>query len=334
MIGEIRISRIICPRQITFPVSEHSSRPQLNITEVARETGLGKDSLRAWERRYGFPTPSRDAHGERLYTQAEVDRLRAIQRLLLAGQRPGKVVGLAPDALEALLARLTPDRPVVDDGSGSPVLAQLLAAVAGDDIGGLRRQLSQAAARLGLAVFMNDIAAPLAVRIGKAWMDGSLQVYQEHLGIEALHSVLRQAMQTLPEPSPHASPRVLLTTLPGETHGLGLLMAEAMLSLEGCLCIGLGIQTPPVDIAAASRHYRADVVALSAAGGLPARRLADALAQLRARLSPGTALWLGGHGACFNKALPAGVEVFADLQSIAPAVQAWRAVTPATRNAA
>jgi len=315
-------------------VSDPATRPELDITEVARETGLGKDSLRAWERRYGFPTPGRDLHGERVYTQDQVDRLRAIQRLLLAGQRPGKVVGLAPEALQALLAKLVPERTASAAQPGSPLVESALAAVGGDDIAGLRRQLSQAAARLGLAAFLTELAAPLATRIGQAWMDGSLQVYQEHLGIEALQSMLRQAMQALPEPAPEASPRVLLTTLPGESHGLGLLMAEAMLALEGCLCISLGIQTPVAEVAAAARHYRADVVALSAAGGLSARRVADGVQQLRSRLPGSTALWLGGHGACFSPPLAAGVTLFAELRSIASAVQAWRAVMPVSSNAA
>ena len=36
-----------------------------SIAEVERETGLGKDTLRVWERRYGFPVPQRDRLGER-----------------------------------------------------------------------------------------------------------------------------------------------------------------------------------------------------------------------------------------------------------------------------
>ena len=49
-------------------------------------------------------------------------------------------------------------------------------------------------------------------------------------------------------PRPAGGPRVLLTTLPGEPHGLGLLMVEALLTLDGCRCLSLGVQTPPGDI--------------------------------------------------------------------------------------
>lgn len=308
----------------------------LDIAEVARETGVGKDSLRAWERRYGFPSPQRNAVGERAYTQAEVDRLRAIQRLLLSGLRPGKVVGLPQDALDALLAREPADTPAggpATEATGEGAEAALQALQA-QDIAGLRRLLSQALARLGLAAFVTQVAAPLSRQIGQAWMEGRLRIHEEHLGSEVLHGVLRAALHSLPEPPADATPRVLLTTLPGEPHTLGLLMAEAMLALEGCHCISLGAQTPSAEIAAAAARYRADVVALSAAGGLPPRRLAQAVAQLRGLLPSAQPLWLGGHGAVAVSRGHRAVEVFSDLQSIAPVVRAWRTVIGMSPNSA
>ena len=52
--------------------------PSYNIAAVERDTGLSKDVLRMWERRYGFPVPERDANGERLYPAAQgVEQQRA-----------------------------------------------------------------------------------------------------------------------------------------------------------------------------------------------------------------------------------------------------------------
>ena len=47
----------------------------LNISAVERETGLSKDVLRIWERRYGFPEPHRDDNAERQYPQEQVAML-------------------------------------------------------------------------------------------------------------------------------------------------------------------------------------------------------------------------------------------------------------------
>lgn len=73
------------------------------IAAVERDTGVPKDTLRMWERRYGFPAPLRDANGERLYPTDQVEKLRLIRRLLDSGYRPGKIVPLP----QVELVRLT-----------------------------------------------------------------------------------------------------------------------------------------------------------------------------------------------------------------------------------
>ena len=79
-----------------------SAAVSLSISAVERDTGLSKDTLRVWERRYGFPNPMRDAFGERIYPLEQVDRLRVIRRLMDAGHRPGKIIGLDIVELRAL----------------------------------------------------------------------------------------------------------------------------------------------------------------------------------------------------------------------------------------
>jgi MerR family transcriptional regulator, light-induced transcriptional regulator len=313
--------------------------PLWTIADVERQTGLGKDTLRVWERRYGFPTPQRDAQGQRVYTQAEVHRLQHMAQLLRAGHRPGRVVGLSDAEMQALLA---PGAPVAQNTSpaeadaGTPLPAPAagahavlieaaLAALTQHDGLALRRQLQQALARLGLAEFVIAFMAPLTARVGQAWLNGTLRVAEEHLYTEMAHGVLRQALLSLPEPDLQTAPRVLLTTLPGEPHGLGLLMAEAMCTLDGAMCVNLGVQTPVDDIVAAARWHASDVVGLSATGCLPTRWLRQGLEQLRERLPAGTALWLGGSPSAASVRGLHGVARFDDLRAIGPALWARQA---------
>ena len=74
----------------------------LSIAAVERDTGIGKDTLRVWERRYGFPKPGRDANDERSYPMVQVERLRVIKRLMDQGHRPGRVVAQPMWVLEQL----------------------------------------------------------------------------------------------------------------------------------------------------------------------------------------------------------------------------------------
>ena len=90
----------------------HDDIPDIaqNISAVERETGLSKDVLRMWERRYGFPKPARDENGERQYTVAETEKLRSIKRLMDVGVRPGKIIGLSRPELNALADSRAPAR--------------------------------------------------------------------------------------------------------------------------------------------------------------------------------------------------------------------------------
>jgi methylmalonyl-CoA mutase cobalamin-binding subunit len=118
---------------------------------------------------------------------------------------------------------------------------------------------------------------------------------------------------------------VLLSTLPGEQHGLGLLMAEAACALEGAECVSLGVQTPVAELAAAALAKRADVVAVSFSANFPATGLQEAVKSLRAALPTGVELWCGGAGAARLKRPPAAVRVFQELAAIGTALADWRA---------
>jgi len=296
----------------------------LSIAAVEHETGLGKDTLRVWERRYGFPLPQRDAAGDRRYPRSVVDRLVLIRRALLAGQRPGRLFALPAADLDALLARLAATPAARTAASGILDVAQGLAALRSGGAEALRHWLTQGLARSGLAAFVVDGIAPLTAAVGDAVLDGRIAVYEEHLYSEALQSVLRSALvpfQTGLEPR---APRLLLTTVPGEAHGLALLMAEAMLTLEACRCLSLGTQTPVADIVAAAAAHRIDVVVLSFSQSLAAAQALPALAELRARLPASVTIWAGGGSPALRGLRVPGIHVLAGLADVGEAVARWR----------
>ena len=301
----------------------------LSIAAVERETGLGKDTLRAWERRYGFPVPQRDAAGIRGYSRALVDRLALIRRALLAGQRPGRLLAMAPAELDVVLAGLGA-APTARAHAGAPGrpgaldLSTALHTLRADGPEALRHWLTLGLARTGLASFVVDGVAPLTVAVGQAWQDGRLAVYEEHLYSEAVQAVLRSALLPFQAGLAVRAPRLLLTTVPGEAHGLGLLMAEALMTLQACPCLPLGTQTPIADIAAAAAAHRIDVVALSFSESLAPAQALPALAELRASL-PGTVeIWAGGGAPALRGPRIAGIRVMSGLSEIDDAVAEWR----------
>lgn len=306
------------------------------IAAVERETGISKDTLRVWERRYGFPAPLRDALGERVYPPEQVQRLRMLKRLLDAGHRPGRVVPVAsllpgdePGAGATSPVLKTQRGNAGEALAANPDLLRYLDLLRSHDVEGLRRALSQALLRMGLGGFVMDLVAPLTTQVGEDWMRGRLEVFEEHIYTESLHQVLRQALQAIPQMALAERPRILLTTLPGEPHGLGLLMAEALLTLEGCRCLSLGVQTPQNELPRAALAHRADIVALSFSGYLTAAVIQRALVALRAQLDPAIELWAGGRGLAPRQRRTgvvgvAGVDCVIGLSEVVAQVRRWR----------
>lgn len=297
----------------------------MGIAAVERETGINKETLRVWERRYGFPSPWRDAAGERLYSQEQLQKLRLIKRLMEAGHRPGRIVGAPAEALSALLQPVVGAPAQAAAGGEAPEVAACAELLQRHDVDGLRRTLFQVVLRRGLAGAVTEVFAPLTTRIGELWMSGEVQVFQEHIYSESLQLTLRQAIQALPSQAPGAGPRVLLTTLPGESHVLGLLMAEALLSLEGAVCLSLGAQTPLAQLAVAAEVHRADVVALSFSVQLSSRAVQEGLAALRGLLPAGIEIWAGGSSRALRQpGAIEGVRRLDGLASVGAEVARWR----------
>ncbi len=297
----------------------------LSIAAVERDTGLSKDTLRVWERRYGFPTPARDGIGERAYTLVEVEKLRIVKRLLDAGHRPGRIVPLSQQQLQEL-ADQTVDQPqrqpeavlAMDD------LRNHVELVRTHDVHRLRTELTRLLSRVGVSRFVNEVVAPLNAAVGDAWIRGQMEIFEEHLYTESMQVVLRTAIASVPEPHDAQSPRVLLGTFPGEPHGLGLLMAEAVLALEGCRCLSLGVQTPLWDMVLAAQALNSDVLALSFTGCMSPNQIADGLAELRGKLPAHVQVWAGGSAPVLHRRPVAGVQALASLKELPAAVQSLR----------
>ncbi|UCH47959.1 MAG: MerR family transcriptional regulator [Betaproteobacteria bacterium] len=288
-----------------------------NISAVERETGLSKDTLRVWERRYDFPHPVRDDNGDRAYTTGQIAKLRLIKRLLDQGHRPGKIIGLDDEHLERLVTEPAGDQPPRQD------IAVYIRLVRSHQALELRRHLSQAMARQGLQKFVVDTVAPLTRAVGEAWMRGEIAVFEEHLYTELMEGLLRNAITAL-QPQGNA-PRVLLTSLPNEPHNLGLLMVEAMLTVENALCIPLGTETPVTEIAQAAQAHRVDMVALSFSSAYPESKAIDALRELRSLLPDSTLLCAGGAGIARIRRRLDGIQLIIELEKMCELVRQWRA---------
>ncbi|MES1185709.1 MAG: MerR family transcriptional regulator, partial [Myxococcales bacterium] len=304
------------PPKKTVSRGEASPTPSHSIKVVSDLTRLPMGTLRAWERRYGFPQPERRRDSNRrLYSAEQLARLRQVAQLLERGYRPSDVIHKTEPELAQLLGASAAPRPeVLAPTADVPALLELLAA---DDAKGIEERLRLAAAAWGAKRFVTELAHPLAQAVGEAWANGELSIRHEHLMTECLTTQLRALLAAHQEVE--GAPHVVLGTLPGENHTLGLQMVAVYLALSGAKPRLLGANTPPDQISSAARALGASVVgiAVSAAADMPATR--RQLRRLAAELPSSTALWVGG----------AGAQSLGDLPAPAVAVTNWLAIDSA-----
>ncbi|HEX5486191.1 MAG TPA: MerR family transcriptional regulator [Limnobacter sp.] len=297
-------------------------QPMFSIAAVERDTGLSKDTLRVWEKRYEFPVPARDEFGERIYPTEQVEKLRMIKRLLDAGHRPGKIIKLSADELSSLAAVSSAGTLVRMPADGVDELQDYLELIKQGKSDEFKQTMSRLVLTRGLRRFVVDVVAPMNVLVGDAWARGYFEIFEEHLYTEVIQVVLRNALSTIQ--TSFKGPRVLLTTLPNELHGLGLLMAECIFGIEGAHTISLGTQTPIYDIGLACQSKNVDVVALSFSSVQSSPAVVDAVMELKRNLPPNTEVWCGGASSALRKRKSDDFILLDTLDDIVSAVTNWR----------
>jgi MerR family transcriptional regulator, light-induced transcriptional regulator len=298
---------------------------------ASKRTGIPTDTLRVWERRYGFPSPHRQQSGSRLYSEAEIAKLKLVARALEAGFRPGEVVPLPTEDITRLLEAVVADLQLsenlnitdvydAEDGIDSarglctttfqkPQIQKLIDALLADDIVSFRSLLRTAAASLGAKGFVVELAQPLAVRVGELWMLGELAVRHEHMASACLTNVLHALVEMESESKGQleGKPLVILATLPDESHQLPLDMVAVYLTAAQAGVRLLGSDTPPDQIAAAATAMDADVVGISISPVADRNQVEAHVQALLGDLPRKTELWIGGGG---------GMGIASDVQGV------------------
>jgi len=163
------------------------------------------------------------------------------------------------------------------------------------DVEALSRYLQYWQLRYGAQALMIHLLPKLLKSIGDHWQVGSMKIHQEHLMTELLQTHLRNLLTLWSAPSKPL--RFLLTTLPEEKHGLGLLLSENLMRMEGFSTISLGLQTPVESMVHACRDHQIDILCLSVSEANTSSLTVSQVVMLDQKLPSHVRIWLGGEGA-------------------------------------
>lgn len=257
------------------------------IRAVAELTGVSTATLRAWERRYGVPTPSRTASAYRLYGDEDVALIAQMRDLVESGVAPA-------EAARALRDHAASAAESVGDGDAYQAMCErILDAVQRFDVESVRQEVTRALT-LGPAVAIFErTLAPALKRVGELWLDGQITVAQEHILSNILLGRVHQLVELLQPVD--ASRKVALACFETEEHAIALYGVAMHFAAWGYRSIFLGARTPPDAVARVVSTLGVDVVALSLTVPPPlplARQLVDAYADA----SRGAVLLVGGQG--------------------------------------
>jgi len=270
------------------------------IAVAAERTGLTQDVLRVWERRYRAVAPKRAANGQRVYSDADLERLRLLRAAARAGRSIGQIARLSDRALATMVAedaaaragRVSTSSEPVDDAA---LVKTALALTRSLQPGALDGHLRRAAMVLGLSGFLDRVAVPLLRRIGDEWHTGRLSPALEHFASSTLYDIIVERMRSF---SPRAdAPSILVATPAGERHAIGAALVGASAAVEGWRVIYLGADLPAEDIVGAAMGGAVDVVALSVIYVQDRERVLGELLAVRSRLPLEIPLFVGGSGA-------------------------------------
>jgi DNA-binding transcriptional MerR regulator/methylmalonyl-CoA mutase cobalamin-binding subunit len=279
---------------VSHPAQPSEPR-EFSIGGLSQATGVPVDTLRTWERRYGFPAPlARSEGSHRRYSAETITTVQLIVRALERGHRPSAIVGRSPEQLRQLLEAAGPPlEPEAKEAQRIEDWLQLTREMDGDTLTG---EFQRCLAELPALDFLERCMGPYLVELGARWERGEVQIFEEHLASERAREFLSGQWRRLTESarSP-ARPLVILATPTGEHHVLGLHMAAWVVALAGVHIEFLGADTPLSEVALAVARYDAQGVVLSVAAGY-ARNLPAELLDLRGQLSPRVSIVIGGAG--------------------------------------
>lgn len=225
----------------------------VRIGALSEMAGVSVDVLRSWERRYGLLSPERTAGGFRLYTEADVSRIKAMRSLLAAGVS-------ASEAAQQVLAEVAPPAEDAETALAN-VCTGLHAALRRLDETAIEAAIDRVLAGFGPDTAIRDVFLPALRELGDDWAAGTVSVAQEHFAV----TVLRGRLLALGRGwDGGLGPRAVLACPPGELHDVSLVMFGLALRSRGWRITFLGANTPVEDVVATRERLAARLAVLFA----------------------------------------------------------------------
>jgi DNA-binding transcriptional MerR regulator len=261
------------------------------IKTVAERTGIPKNTLIAWERRYGVVVPARTDSGYRAYSDHDVAVLSRLKDLVDAGYRISEAIALVQrnglrDAQDSDVA----DTDTALEGARDRILSHLI------DMSRARAETE--ALRLvtvSYARLVQEVYLPMMQEVGDRWERGEVTVAQEHFVTAYCREQILAMMRSLAHDDPMA-PEAVCATPSGERHEIGLLGVALHLVLRGYRLTYLGADVPLEELIAVIEARKPILVGLSWVNQADGATIQSWVESIEAAMPDDALLLIGGRG--------------------------------------
>ena len=269
------------------------NKQNLSIGTLSKATGIPINTIRTWEKRYGFPPSMRTEGNHRIYSSELIEHMNMISLALQNGFRAGQIVGMDLQKIKKIVSEI--QRSLRQEPNILNEVDEWLQACKELDEQKLEAGFKSAQIRLGLYQFILQCVAPFLQQLGELWRRGEIRVFQEHFATERLQNYLFDSWQYVAGNS--KGPVMICAVLPGENHILGLHMAAAITALQGYQIVFLGGNIPVLEIVDCCAQRGAQGVIISISSASNQALMLKSLTELRRHLPDQKSLLVGGMGA-------------------------------------
>ena len=181
-----------------------------------------------------------------------------------------------------------------------------------------QKNLSETYEKLGTESFIIEFIAPFVNFVGLSWENEDISIANEHFCSDQITKFIHR--KNIDIHKSNGIPKVLLTTIPNESHSIGITMAESILSLNGAECLSLSAETPLDEIVKTAIISQSNIIGLSFSGHIAKNLEETSLVEIKKVLPKTIDIWVGGN---FSGTKIDGIE-YLHLEDIKEKLANWR----------
>lgn len=229
-----------------------------SIKDIERLTGVMAHTLRIWEKRYGIPTPSREANNFRVYSDEQLKQLLKIAFLIRKGEKISAIARLSSEELNSL-ATTYHNSP----GISRKTIDEFVMTMLSFDEAGLNKAITTLIGDSGFENAMVNVVFPFMNHIGNLWETNTIQPAHEHFFSNMVRRKLisvidRQELMAVS----HNYKTVAIAGFPDDPHEIGLLFASWYFRSKNWRTVYLGLSVPVSDLAELCRTTKVNTIYL------------------------------------------------------------------------